>query len=103
MHQAPPAFSYQYGRGNKQQERSDYKTLHCLIYGRHPEGGEVRFLLLSRSFHHTTEAQSTKLLNNAPPIRKTNTVQYIIYLILNLGRGDKQIMFYRLMIMKYKN
>lgn len=32
------------------QERSDYKTLHCLIYGRQQQGSKVRFLPFSLCF-----------------------------------------------------
>lgn len=36
------------------QERSDYKTLHCLIYGRQQQGSKVRFLPFSLCSHNTT-------------------------------------------------
>ncbi len=41
------------------QERSDYKTPHCLIYGRQQQGSKVRFLPFSPCFHNTTMSQWT--------------------------------------------
>lgn len=39
------------------QETSDYKTLHCLIYGRQQQGRKVRFLPFSQWFHNATLSQ----------------------------------------------
>lgn len=48
------------------QERSGYKILHCLIYGRQQRGSKVRFLPFTLCFRNTTVCQSTTLnLNNS--------------------------------------
>lgn len=52
------------------QERSDYKTPHCLIYGRQQQGSKVRFLPFSLSSHNTAVLNICFVVNNPPRNKK---------------------------------
>lgn len=44
------------------QQRNDYKTLHCLIYGRQQQGSKVRVLPFTLCFNNTTICRYTTLV-----------------------------------------